>query len=125
MTVVQRIIAGLVSDDPRRRERAAREIDAMPERERARVREALGSFRAARLAPEQHRELATRFGRDPDGSRGPHFEGNDFVLPVLSKDQAREVLRRHEALYGASAAPSAGVSGDVRSLCARAARGGR
>jgi hypothetical protein len=54
--------------------------------------------RAARLPAQQHRELTSRFGRSDRTT--PHWEGNEFVLPQITREQARAILQRHARDYG-------------------------
>lgn len=56
------------------------------------------SVRAARSSPEEHKTIKERFGRADQPL--PHWEGNDFVLPQLTRKQAHDILARHARDYG-------------------------
>jgi hypothetical protein len=84
--------------------------------------------RAARLSRRDHEELVSRFGRSEQPPL-PHWEGNDFVLPQLSKEDAQAVLARHARDYGSDPrVPSrrglVDVAALAASMAARVARGG-
>jgi len=73
-----------------------------------------GSVRAARLPPEERRELASRFGHDTSVRR-VHWDPahpNDLVFPLFTPGEARAILASRAAEQQAARKSGAGASGN-------------
>jgi hypothetical protein len=108
-------------------ERAAELLAQLPRTTQQATAERGGAIRASRSSSQEAEEIANRFGR---ALKVPeiHWEGNELVLPQLTKTQAAKVLasRGYELPAGRPHLPTdASNMADVRREIMTAAMGAR